>query len=319
MNDHAEIKMMVGRVNLVDDTEILDVPKIKPVIYPVDESDKGIVGAIYQGFVLDSETGEAIPGASILLTKDGNKLKGGVADKSGYFQIITGEADEILITAAEYEPYRSPASTYQDRFELVRIIKTLEPVVIAPGTQTDTDLKKYLPYGILAALFLLASQKKKQVGKIDTTTVFLAVAGIVGISLASKLFTKIGIWNGPGEKDTQHEQANPYSPWKPAFWQSYQGNQLLIKEEKVQEFIKTIHNAFTVFQDDFNAIMSVFSQLKTKSQVSYLSDKFNQRYDEDLLSFLKDGGGILPWDGLSDSHLKTLNDLVNNLPNYQPK
>jgi hypothetical protein len=92
---------------------------------------------------------------------------------------------------------------------------------------------------------------------------------------------------------------------------------LLIRVATAQEYAKTIHGAFTVFQDDFNAIMSVFSQLKTQSQISFLSDVFSKMYKEDLLSFLTDGGGILPWDGLSDTNLEKLTDLVNKLPKYK--
>ena len=56
--------------------------------------------------------------------------------------------------------------------------------------------------------------------------------------------------------------------------------------------------------------------MKTKANVSYLADIFSQAYNEDLLTFLTDGGGILPWDGLSETHLKTITDLVAALPSH---
>jgi hypothetical protein len=60
--------------------------------------------------------------------------------------------------------------------------------------------------------------------------------------------------------------------------------------------------------------MAAFSQVKTKAAVSFLADVFQQRYKQDLLTFLTNGGGILPWDGLSDNQLRTLLTYTNRLP-----
>lgn len=158
----------------------------------------------------------------------------------------------------------------------------------------------------------------QQGDKINVNTVLVVAGGLIGFTMVTKLLAQFGLWTGPGGQATQQEQANPNSPWKPAFYKSSPAGSYLLTVDTATAFSKTIHNAFTVFNDDFNAIMSVFSALKTKSQLSFLSDVFQQRYNEDLLSFLKDGGGILPWDGLSDTHLKVLTDLVNHLPQYKP-
>ena len=158
----------------------------------------------------------------------------------------------------------------------------------------------------------------QQKDKINVNTVIMVGAGLIGFTMLTKFLAQFGLWNGPGGIATQHEQTNPNSPWKPAFYKSAPIGSYLLTVATAIDYSITIHGAFTVFQDDFNAIMNVFSQLKTKSQLSFLSDIFQQRYNEDLLSFLKDGGGVLPWDGLSDSHLKILTDLVNHLPQYKP-
>jgi hypothetical protein len=84
--------------------------------------------------------------------------------------------------------------------------------------------------------------------------------------------------------------------------------------DQAEDFAYKIQNAFTVFQDDWNVILSVFSQMRTKANVSFLADIFMQQYNEDMLSFLTDGGGVLPWDGLSKSHMDTLINMVQKLP-----
>jgi hypothetical protein len=155
---------------------------------------------------------------------------------------------------------------------------------------------------------------------IDINTVIIAGTALAGILLVRRILIRTGVLQGKGGATVQREIENPFSPWKPTFYQApaaQRAGALLIRVATAQEYAKTIHNAFTVFQDDFNAIMSVFSQLKTQSQVSFLSDVFSKMYKEDLLSFLTDGGGILPWDGLSDTNLEKLTDLVNKLPKYK--
>ena len=150
---------------------------------------------------------------------------------------------------------------------------------------------------------------------IKGTDALLIGGGVIAFFAIKKLLIKFGIASGPGTQQTINELTNPGSPWKPEYWKKGSGA-LLIKNAVADKYATTIHNAFTVFQDDFNAIVSVFSQLKTKSQVSYLAQKFAEKYNEDLLQFLTNGGGILPWDGLSDSQLLQITNYVNKLPAF---
>ena len=154
---------------------------------------------------------------------------------------------------------------------------------------------------------------------INPNTVIIAGTAIFGILVARRLLIKLGILEGRGGSQVQRELADPASPWKPTFYKRAPAGSLILTSSVANEYARRIHDAFTVFQDDFNAIQSVFSRLQTKSQVSYLADVFNQKYKEDLLSFLGDGGGILPWDGLSDTNLAKITDLVNRLPQYKTR
>lgn len=152
---------------------------------------------------------------------------------------------------------------------------------------------------------------------INPNTVIIAGTAIFGILVLRRVLIKFGVIEGRGGTQVQRELTNPNSPWKPAFYKTSPGGSLIIRRATAESYATQIHNAFTVFQDDFNAIMDVFSQLQTKSQVSFLADVFSQKYKEDLLSFLGDGGGILPWDGLSDTNLAKITDYVNKLPQYK--
>lgn len=273
----------------------------------------------YTGTVIDSQTGAPIPGATVRHSANNQVLNQEIADAQGQFTAYTYiPADTVTITSAGYKGFSWPASAYQNKFELERNFVTLPPAVVTSGGKG----KFPIALALLPLLFIKGEKGKQKVSGVDANTVLLVGGGLIGLSLVSKLFNTLGIWNGPGGTAVAHEQTNPNSPWKAAFWQSAynSGTEVtLLTADAVNTFCQQIHDAFTVFQDDFNQIMAVFSQLKTKSQVSYLADKFQQRYREDLLSFLKDGGGILPWDGLSDTHLKVLTDLVNNLPQYKPR
>ncbi len=283
------------------------------------------------GQIIDSQTGAPLPGATVSVLSSYNipKLLFAIAGNDGFFEFnnpAINDNDNLLITHTEHLSLTVPVADVWEQMKyddpiipLQRKIGVLSPVLV------DTHIKSNSGAGYLglAALLLLtmANKKKKAVGEIkrsDVITGGLVVAGLFGFKIIQNLLEAVGIFAGAGNNQASQQQSNPNSPWKPAFYQSSPSGALLITESRVQEFIQTIHDAFTVINDDFNAIMSVFTQLKTQSQVSYLSYKFTEKYSEDLLSFLRDGGGVLPWDGLSSAHMKIITDLVNNLPKYQP-
>ena len=149
--------------------------------------------------------------------------------------------------------------------------------------------------------------------KISTTDVLIVGGGILAFTAIKRLLIAAGLAAGAGTRSASNEIIDPNSYFKPAYYKRTGG--LIITRATAENFARRIHGAFGIFQDDFNVIMGVFSQLKTKSQVSFLSDVFTQLYREDLLTFLTNGGGILPWDGLSDKQLEQLLKYTNNLKN----
>lgn len=188
-------------------------------------------------------------------------------------------------------------------------------VIMKPGNDGALVESWMIPIVLAVAIALLNKKKKKgKVGKIDrgdVLTIFLVVGGMIGFNLITRILEMFGLG---GDGKLHDQQQNPNSAWKPTYWQNFDSYTYAITQSQADAYAKQIHNAFTLFQDDYNAIMGVFSQMRTKANVSFLSFRFQINYGEDLLSFLSDGGGILPWDGLSTKHLNTIIDLVQRLP-----
>jgi hypothetical protein len=125
----------------------------------------------------------------------------------------------------------------------------------------------------------------------------------------------VGLQKSSEEIEIEKQTSNPSSPWNPNYWRK--GGATIITNSKVQQFVNTIWNAPGYISDDFDAVLGVFKQLKTKSQVSYLAHKFNEMKGKDLLNWLQ-GGGALSWpaDRFSAEQVNQLIKYVNGLKNY---
>jgi hypothetical protein len=116
---------------------------------------------------------------------------------------------------------------------------------------------------------------------------------------------------------TSTPQKNPFNP---SFWKEIKpkGNLKrvqLIKVNTAENLSKQLRNAIGYFTSDYTQVMGVFSQLKYKSQVSFLSDYFQKKYKDDLFQYLRAGYSLLITNtGLSDKELDNIIKYVNNLP-----
>lgn len=284
----------------------------------------------YSGFVKDN-VGRPIAGATVQAL-DASGYETGVGtytDATGHFTIpdtlIAG--DWISITSIGFKGQSIGIERFVPGmvFKLAIDVKALPPVVVTSGHN-----RKSAALAFVAGSLLLAEVEKRNsarykrngVGKIDKSDVqtgLYIVGGLMLIGAVNKIATMFGFSSGPGGSQSGAEQSNPYSPWKPNYWR-YANTKtavLLLTNAAALDYAKKIQNAFAVLQDNFNEIMGVFSQLRTKTQVSFLADIFQQKYNQDLLTFLRDAGGLLPWDGLSDDHLKIITDLVAAMPDYK--
>jgi hypothetical protein len=213
-------------------------------------------------------------------------------------------------------------------------IKFVIPLSIL-ADMPDVYLDKTVHGGLIlaaaaAGVLLLSTSKKKpgrNVGTVSPATVpattsrgisfgdveigLLIVGGILGYKAIKGILKKLGLL---ANDNVDHEAIDPNSAWKPTYWQQFTSYSYAITESTAKGYASQIHNAFGVLQDDYNKIKAVFDQCRTKANVSFIAYWFSKQYGEDLLSFLTDGGGILPWDGLSSSHMDQLITQVKNLP-----
>jgi len=138
----------------------------------------------------------------------------------------------------------------------------------------------------------------------------------VGYSKVIKpILDKIGITKSDEEIEIEKEIVKLDSPWNPNYYKQF-GNRpvLLISNSTIDGLLTTIWNSVGYTYDDFDAVLGVFKRLKSKTQVSQLVDKFNQKYKKDLLVWLK--GDLWPSDRFSDAQVNQLIQLVKTYKNY---
>jgi hypothetical protein len=274
---------------------------------------------------IKSSTGGPVPFATVTVLNGyfDQTGEGATANGSGIFSININpdlEPYALNVTSVGYMPVTVKLLGFPTSGTI-----TLQPNVIDLDAVTVYSSKNKFPSWLLLLPLLVIASKKKG-GKISGTngvnpnTILMLGGGLIGLTVINKILVSLGIAKGKGARAVTTELQDPGSPWKPAYYKNLPaGTQYLsLTVAAGNEFSATIYNSFTLFKDKFDNIMVVFGQLKTKTQVSVLAEYFKNKYGRDLLTFLTDGGGILPWDGLSDSQFQTLTQYVNNLPALMP-
>lgn len=114
---------------------------------------------------------------------------------------------------------------------------------------------------------------------------------------------KFGIGQSNEAKDILTMKA-----FKPSYYKTLKGNVFLLTKASALKMAKDIHDAVTLgglYSDD-SAILGVIKNLKTKSQVSFLSDVFFEKYGKDMLTYF--------YSPMTDANLKTLYKIVDSMP-----
>lgn len=111
------------------------------------------------------------------------------------------------------------------------------------------------------------------------------------------------------------EILNKSSAFLPAFYKSAPLGSLLLTRSSADSLVNKILNSTGFFSDDFSAVLAVFRQLKTQSQVSYLSDRFQAISGKDFLTWLV--GSVYPNDRYSAEQVNQLINIVKMLPKYK--
>jgi hypothetical protein len=147
-----------------------------------------------------------------------------------------------------------------------------------------------------------------------------AIIVVAYFGIIRPILTKLGIQKTDSDRlvDRQENLPNNQNAFSPTFYKTGGSGTLLLTMAVKQNLAKRIYDALGVFSDDESAIFSVFRQLKSQSQVSYLAEYFGQKYKSDLLDYLKRGySSFNPASGLSAEELQIVLNIVNNLPKYR--
>lgn len=198
------------------------------------------------------------------------------------------------------------------------MVVTLPLNFVAPVPSQGSMDAFYLIGGGLAIVAIAneaKKSKKSKVGKVgpgDVETLLLIGAGVLGVSLVSKLFTSLGIFDSAATKNLDAAASSSNTFWSPTYYTQFTTYSYTIDTPTATTLANQIYNAMGIFNDDEDAVFAAFRTLKTKSNVSFLAKVFSDIYSQDLLTFLR--GGIWPQDHLSDADVNTINSFLSQLP-----
>jgi len=151
----------------------------------------------------------------------------------------------------------------------------------------------------------------------------LIKAGVIGLGyfvILKPILNKLGITKSAADRviETVTNKPNTENPFSPVFHQKAPAGALLLTTATALNYATRIHKAMGYFYDDEAEVNAVFRSLKSQSQVSMLADKFQQKYGEDLLEYLKRGANQFNFaSGLSDTELQNIINIVQSLPKYK--
>lgn len=153
---------------------------------------------------------------------------------------------------------------------------------------------------------------------IKDNALLLILGGVVVIvgydKIVAPLLELIGLKKDANTIAIEQQQLSTQSAWNPNFWKNK--NSIILTNAAATNYVNQIWNSVGWLQDDFEKVFGIFKTLKTKSQVSFLADKFLQLKQKDLLTWLLGGGALsYPADRFSADEVGQLIAYVNKLPN----
>jgi len=150
----------------------------------------------------------------------------------------------------------------------------------------------------------------------------VGVAFAVYYFVAKPLLEKLGLQKSQTAEEADIQQSSLASPFNPTYYKEQPKPVTIITSKEVAKMAQDLYSSLNrgYLGDDLQTILSTFRKLKYKTQVSYLSDFFSNKYKLDLLDTLRQGvrrtiDRFTPGNrsGLSDSELQTVLSIVKNL------
>ncbi len=166
--------------------------------------------------------------------------------------------------------------------------------------------------------------------KLQNNSLFpIAVIGVSGVAIyfiyksIRGTTDLLDITKSKEDKQVLQQIVKNDNAWSPNYWKSFRnGNIQLIKQSEAERLRKIIVDSVSrlPFMTNDSAILSVFKNLRYKTQVSFFSDYFLKKENVDLLTYIKFGYTFF-WGntGIDDTTSKTIIEYVNNLPSGYTK
>lgn len=145
----------------------------------------------------------------------------------------------------------------------------------------------------------------------------IAVAIYLAVKPINKLFETFGINKSEGEKAYLTEQTTG-SPFSPNYWRNYRlthgANTQILTTTGANYLANIIYNSIGYLGNDFQKIFGALKQLKYKTQLSFLAEIFQKRYNADLLTYLRNAkSNMLIHNALTDDQINQVVNFVNTL------
>lgn len=255
------------------------------------------------GYIIDGK-GSHLQGAFSIFSASGELLAGPtLAGDNGYFELSANPGEKVSFAAQGYIA-KVLTVPFSGNVQLQKPISVFAYAAVAAGA--------YI-------VFFSKGKRKKVSGAIklqpdDLKTLFWLVGGILAFDTIKKILEALGFWKDADARALDAEASSPTSFWNPSYWQQSQQYSYAIDTATAEHYAQLIDESLGWFNDDESAIISVFHQLHTKANISFLAYVYANKYGRDLFTTLR--GGIWPYDGLSDSDLAALNAYGKSLPDF---
>ena len=150
--------------------------------------------------------------------------------------------------------------------------------------------------------------------KEDNTKNFLIVGGLIAAYL---IISKLGngfssIFSTTPTPDLSKQNKVVKTPTAGLDASSYT---YTLSQIDADNLAATIYDAMGYITDDFSSIMGAIKQCQTLGDVAEVKLGFQNAYNVDFWTYLEQGKGILPENGLSGDQMTEINDYINSLPN----
>lgn len=269
---------------------------------------------MYKGTILNKNN-DPIPGATVTVYDSAGVVITHLPVDSFGIWNLDSDTDSGLLSPGNMIAFSAPGYTTYGIS-----VSALTPVFNL-NLSKKQPVALYVAGGLGLGLLLMGKNKKVagiQLPKSETTkTILLIGGGVIAFTVVKKILETTGLWESASDKAVKQIAQDPTSFWNPNYWQQGPGNfTYALTEDQAHDFAIQVYDGMGIATDNEDEIKSVFRNMVTKANVSFVAWEFQKIFGRDLLSFLKSGKLGLPWNGLSGADIMEINNFVTALPNY---